>query len=158
MTWLISYEDVSLWGQQEYKRHDFMTYISGPLTSDFGQIIKVKIFVPCRFSRPINGSKLILHMRVYLCEVSRNIQQLCVYLWPIFHRPLILDFVQIIKVKIFVQGRILSSTNGSKLIFYMCMCLYKTSWKIQEQWPNDLHFTVCWLKTVANFLWLRLLS
>ena len=58
-----------------YESHDLMTYISGPLTSDFGQIIKVKIFVQGRFSRPINGSKLILHMRVYLCEVSRNIQQ-----------------------------------------------------------------------------------
>ena len=58
-----------------YKSHDLMTYISGPLTSDFGQIIKVEIFVQGRFSRPFNGSKLILHMRVYLCEVSRNIQQ-----------------------------------------------------------------------------------
>ena len=52
---------------------------------------------------------------------------------PIFHGPLTLDFVQIIKVKSFVQGRILSSTNGSKLIFYMSMYLYKTSWMIQEQ-------------------------
>ena len=39
--------------------------------------------------------------------------------WPIFHGPLTSDFVQIIKVKIFDQGRILSSTNGSKLIFHM---------------------------------------
>ena len=28
-----------------YKRHDMMTYISRPLTSDFGQINKVQIFV-----------------------------------------------------------------------------------------------------------------
>ena len=39
---------------------------------------------------------------------------------------------QIIKVNIFVQGRILSSTNGSKLIFYMRMYLYETSRNIQE--------------------------
>ena len=31
------------------------------------------------------------------------------------------DFGQMCKVKIFVQGRILSSTNGSKLIFHMRM-------------------------------------
>ena len=34
----------------------------------------VKIFVQGRISRPINGSKLIFHMRVYLYETSRNIQ------------------------------------------------------------------------------------
>ena len=32
--------------------------------------------------------------------------------WPIFHGPLTSDFGQIIKVKIFVQGRILSSTSS----------------------------------------------
>ena len=36
----------------------------------------------------------------------------------IFNGPLISDFGHIIKVKIFVQGRILSFTDGSKLIFY----------------------------------------
>ena len=39
---------------------------------------------------------------------------------------------QIIKVKIFVQGRSLSSTNGSKVIFYTRMYLYETSRNIQE--------------------------
>ena len=34
------------------------------------------------------------------------------YIRPIFHGPLTSDFGQIIKVKILVQGRILSSTNG----------------------------------------------
>ena len=43
-----------------------------------------------------------------------------------------LDFGQIIKVKIFAQGRILSSTNGSKLVFHMRMYLYETSRNIQE--------------------------
>ena len=48
----------------------------GPLTSDFGQITKVKIFSKVgRVSRPINGSKLIFHMIVYLFETSRNIQE-----------------------------------------------------------------------------------
>ena len=45
------------------------------------------------------------------------------------------DFGQITKIKIFVQGRILSITNGSKLIFHMKMCLYETSRNIQEPWP-----------------------
>ena len=38
-------------------------------------IDQVKIFVQGRISRPINGSKLIFHMRVYLYETSRNIQE-----------------------------------------------------------------------------------
>ena len=36
---------------------------------------QVKIFVQGSISRPINGSKLIFHMRVYLYETSRNIQE-----------------------------------------------------------------------------------
>ena len=56
---------------------------------------------------------------------------------------MILDFGQIIKVKIFVQGRILISTNGSKLIFYERMYLYETSRNIQQPWPHDLYFMVC---------------
>ena len=36
------------------------------------------------------------------------------------------------KVKIFVQDRILSSTNGSKFIFHIRMYLYETSRNIQE--------------------------
>ena len=58
-------------------------------------------------------------------------------------RSTALDFGQIIKVKIFVQGRILSSTDGSKLIFHIRMYLYETRWNIQEPWPHDLYFTVC---------------
>ena len=52
--------------------------------------------------------------------------------WPVFHGPLTLDFGQIIMVKIFVQDRILSSTNGSKLIFHVKMYLCETSRNIQE--------------------------
>ena len=115
---------------------------------------QVNIFVQGRISRPINGSKLIFHMWMYLYETSRNIQEPR----PIFHGPLTSDFGQIIKVKIFVQGRILSSTNRSKLIFYIRMYLYETSRNIQEPWPHDLYFTVCLLQTLANFPWLRFLS
>ena len=43
-----------------YMSHDLMTYISQ--STDFGQIIKVKIFVQGRLSRPINGSKIICHI------------------------------------------------------------------------------------------------
>ena len=35
----------------------------------------VKMFVKGRISRPINGSKLIFHMRMYLYQTSRNIQE-----------------------------------------------------------------------------------
>ena len=58
-----------------YESHDLMTYISQSTDFDFGQFIKVKIFVQGRISRPINGSKLIFHMRMYLYENSRNIQE-----------------------------------------------------------------------------------
>ena len=36
---------------------------------------QVRIFVQGRISRPINGSKLIFHMRMYLYQTSRNIQE-----------------------------------------------------------------------------------
>ena len=55
---------------------------------------------------------------------------------PIFHGPLTSDLSQIIKVKIFVQGRILSSTNGSKLIFHLRMYLYEASRNIEDPWPQ----------------------
>ena len=47
-----------------YKSHDIMTYISRSTGFDFGQIIKVKMFVQGRISGPVNGSKLIFHMRM----------------------------------------------------------------------------------------------
>ena len=78
--------------------------------------------------------------------------------WPIFHGPLTSDFGQIIKVKIVVQGRIFSSTNGSKLIFHIRTYFYETSRNIQEPWPHDLYFTVCSIQTLVNFPWLRFLS
>ena len=80
-------------------------YIQEPLPHDlyftvhwlrtWGQIIKVNILVQGRISRPINGSKLIFHMRMYVYEISRNIQEpwpsdlyslsADFRLWPIVH-------------------------------------------------------------------------
>ena len=104
-------------------------------------IDQVKIFVQGRILRPINGSKLIFHTRMYLYETSRKIQEP----WPhdLYFMVHWLRTGQVIKVKIFVQGRILSSTNGSKLIFHIRMYFYETSGTIQEPWPHDLYFTVC---------------
>ena len=78
--------------------------------------------------------------------------------WPTFHGPLTSDFGQIIKFKIFVQGRISRLIHGSKLIFHMRMHLHEISRIIQEPWPHVLYFIVCWLQTLANFPWLRFLS
>ena len=36
---------------------------------------QVEIFIKGRISRPINGSKLIFHMRMYLYQTSRNVQE-----------------------------------------------------------------------------------
>ena len=44
-----------------------------------------------------------------------------------------MEFGQIIKDKICVHGRILSSTNGSKLIFHMMMYLFETGGNIREK-------------------------
>ena len=95
---------------------------------------------------PINDSNLIFHMRMYFYETSRNIQESC----PIFHGPLTSDFGQIIKVNIFVQGTILSSANGSKLIFHMRMYRSETSGNIYKS-HDDLMTYISWS---ANFrLW-----
>ena len=63
-----------------YKSHDLMTSTSQSadfpgLTSVLGQIIKVKIFVQGRILSSNNGSKLIFHIRMYLYETSRNVQE-----------------------------------------------------------------------------------
>ena len=116
---------------------------------------QVKIFVQGRISRPINGSKLIFHMRMYLCEIRKNIQEpwphdLCfTILWLWF-------FARLSRLRFLSKGE--SSTNGSKLVFHMRMYLYETSRNIQETWPHDLYFTVCWLQTLAKSSRLRFLS
>ena len=93
---------------------------------------QVNIFVQGRISRPINGSKLIFHMRMYLLWNQQDYTR-AMTSWHIFHDPLTSDFGQIIKVKIFVQGRSSSSTSGSKLIFHnMRMYFYETSRNLQE--------------------------
>ena len=50
-----------------------MTYILR--STDLGQIINVKIFVQGRISRHITGRKLIFHVKMYLNETSRTIQE-----------------------------------------------------------------------------------
>ena len=103
-------------------------------------------FLSNMVSRLVNGSKLIFHMMMYLYETSRNIQEP----WPpdlYFMVHWLLDFGLINKIKISVQGRISRPINASKLIFHMRMYLYETSRNIQEPWPPDLYFTVCWLQT-----------
>ena len=59
-----------------YKSHGLMAYISQSV--DFGlwpDFVKVKIFVHGRILSSTNGSKLIFHIRMYLYETSRNIQE-----------------------------------------------------------------------------------
>ena len=161
---------------------------------------QVKIFVQDRISRPINGSKLIFHMRMYLYDTSRNIQEP----WPpdlyfMVHRLQTLakssrlrflskvesqDLLMVaswyfiwgcISVRpagtcshdltyisqstdfvlwpdyqgydFFVQGWNSRPVIGSKLIFHIRMYLYETSRNIQEPWPPDLYFMVCWHQT-----------
>ena len=107
---------------------------------------QVNIFVQGRISRPFNGSKKIFHMRMYLWDQQEYTRAMTS--WSIFHGPLTSDFGQIIKVKIFVQGRILTSTNGSKLIFHMMMNLYETS-RIYKS-----HDFMTFISQSANFrLW-----
>ena len=96
-------------------------------------------------------------MRIYLYETSRNIQEPWPS-WPIFYSPLTSDLGQIIKVKIFGQGRISRPINGRKLIFHVRIYLYETSWIIQEPWPPDLYFTIHWHQTLARLSRLRFLA
>ena len=148
-SWYFIWWYISLRPAWSYKSHDRMTYIfHDPLTSDSGQIIiKVKILVQGRISRPVNGSKLIFHIRMYLSLWDQQECTRAMASWPIFRGPLTSDFGQIIKIIIFVHGRISRPVNGSKLIFYIRVYLYETSRNIQEPWPPDLYFTVCWLQT-----------
>ena len=50
------------------ERSDFRTYVRP-------SVAQVKIFIQGRISRSINGRKLIVYMRVYFYEASRNIQE-----------------------------------------------------------------------------------
>ena len=57
-----------------YKTHDLLTYISWSTDFDFGQTIKVKIFVQSRISSllMVTSSYFILGC---ISEISRNIQE-----------------------------------------------------------------------------------
>ena len=56
------------------KSHDLLTYISW--STDFGlwRLSRLR-FLSKLESRTISGSKLIFHMRIYLHETSRKIQE-----------------------------------------------------------------------------------
>ena len=74
------------------------------------------MFVQGRISRPIiiiNGSKLLFHLRMYIYEIYKSHDRLTYIL-----RLLTAKFGRFSMVKIFVIGRFLSSTDGSKLILY----------------------------------------
>ena len=98
---------------------------------------QVKIFGPGRISRPINGSKLIFHMRIYLWEEQEYTRAMTS--WPIFHGPLTL-------VKIFGPGRISRPVSSSKLIFHTWLYFYEMSRNLQEPSPCDLYFMVHWFR------------
>ena len=64
--------------------HSFMSLRPMPVHRAFGlsvcvyvrpSVDQVKIFVQGRISRPINGSKLVFHMRIYVYENNRKIQK-----------------------------------------------------------------------------------
>ena len=110
-SWYFIWGSISMKPAGIYKSHDLMTYISW--STDFGQIIKDKIFVEGRISRPINGSKSLFHLRMCIYEISRNIQVMTS--WPIFHGLLTTNFGKFSIIKIFVIGRF----DGSKFIFLL---------------------------------------
>ena len=113
---------------------------------------QVKIFVQGRISRAIMVASWYFIWEYSLWDQQEYTRVMTS--WPIFHGPLTLDFGQIIMVD-FVQGRISRPVNGSKLLFHLRMYIYEISRNIQEPWPPDLYFTVCWLQTLADFPWLR---
>ena len=92
-------------------------YFHGPLTSYFGQIIKVKIFVQGRISRPING--IASWYFIWGCISMRPAR---IYKC---HDMLTSDLGRFSMVYNFCH-RFLSSTDGRKLIFYQRLYLCET--------------------------------
>ena len=96
--------------------HDFMAYFSWSADYRLRQDIKVRIFVDGKIWRSTNDRKLI-HSEA----LSLWVQQLYtsdMTPWSLFHGLLTSYFWQFSMVKIFVIGKVLCSTDGSKLIFY----------------------------------------
>ena len=126
----------------------------------------VKIFVQGRISRPINGSKLIFHMRLHLYETSRNIQApwphdlyfMVHWLWTLARLPKWRFWSTVESQDLRMVARSYF-TWGCKSMYTRAMTyidLYFTSDPIYVYWVQD--FTVCWLQTLADFPWLRFSS
>ena len=91
---------------------------------------QVKIYVQGRILKPIYGSKLIFHKSMYLYETNRNIQEP----WPhdlYFMVHWLRTSARLSRLR-FCPRWILSSTNGSKLIFHIRIYLCETSRNIQD--------------------------
>ena len=109
----ISYEDVSLWDQKEYTK---------AMTS--GQMIKVKDVVQGRILSSIKGSKLKVHMLMHFYQTNPTgiykIHDLMIY----FSRPTDFGLWPDFQDYDFCHGSFLSSTDGSKLIFYQMLYVW----------------------------------
>ena len=107
---------------------------------------QVKIFGQGRISRPINGSKLIFHMRMYLYETSRNIQKP----WP--HDLYFMVHWLWTLARLSRLG-FLSKVESQDLLtvaswYFVWICISMRPAGIYEPWPPDLYFTVCWFSIV----------
>ena len=116
---------------------------------------QVKIFGLGRILRPIDGSKLIFHMRIYLYETSRNIQEP----WP---HDLYFVVHWLRTLARLSRLRFLSKLESQGLLmvaswYFIWWCIFETSRNIQEPWPHDLYFTIYWLRTLARLSKLRCL-
>ena len=141
-SWYFIWGCISMRPAGIYKSHDLLSCISG--STDFGLRPDYQGYL--RFLSKVASQDLLMVASWYLIWGCISTS------WPIFHSPLTSYFGQVIKVKIFVQDGISRPVNGSKLIFHIRMYLYETSRDIQEPWPPDLYFMVCWDQTSWYFI------
>ena len=100
---------------------------------------QVKIFVQGRISKPINGSKLIFHLRMYLYETSRNIQKQ----WP---HDLYFTVHWLRTLARLSRLRFLSKVESLMVAaswYFICGCTSMRPAGIYEPWTHDPYFTVC---------------
>ena len=114
---------------------------------------QVKIFVKGRISRPINGSKLIFHMRTKSLWEQQEYTRFMTSR-PIFHGPLTSVFGHIIKFEISVQGGIISSTDSRPICYgpVILSCILKTIWWMMQYW-RDWQCGKHWPETVYVGQW-----
>ena len=109
--------------------------------------VQVKIFGQGRISRAINGKKLIFHMRIYLYETSRNIQEP----WPhdlYFMVHWLRTWARLSRL------RFLSKVESQDLlmIFHMRMYLYETSRKYKS------HELLTSISRTSDFSWFSMVN